>query len=334
MKIGFCLTKEILARCFRDADLNRLGGHDLAYAFAEDPSEIWQRWDQLVRGAEVLVTGWGTPPISDAMLRRCDKLKLIVHAAGSIRHLLPVSVLDHGLRVATANSALAVGVAETTLGMIISGLKAFDRCAQLTRSGGWKNGDVSTPGFRIREFFDVTVGLVGLGQVGRHLAHLLTAFEVNVLAYDPYAPATIGESLNVELVDLNELFRRSDVVSLHLPSLPETQRLISADLLSQMTDGAILINTARGAVVDESALISELRTGRISAILDVTDPEPPMADHPFRSLPNVMLTPHIAGSVSNGCFRQGRCAVDQILAFAAGRIIPGEVTAESLAIMA
>ncbi len=293
-----------------------------------------QDWARLCKDAQVLVTGWHTPPITERMLAQAARVRLVAHAAGSVKHLLAPSVFEHGIRVATANSALAVGVAETTLGMIISGLKGFDRCAQLTRQGRWKTNDTDAPGFVMRELFDVTVGLIGLGQVGRAVAKLLQAFEVEVLAHDPHASAADAEVLDLTLVDLPELLSQSDVVSLHAPALLATRHMLSRPQFALMRDEAIFINTARGSIVDEEALVAELKTGRISAILDVTDPEPPPPDHPFRKLPNVVLTPHIAGAVNNGCLRLGRYAVDQILAYAGGRRIAGEVTAEALAIMA
>jgi phosphoglycerate dehydrogenase-like enzyme len=110
--------------------------------------------------------------------------------------------------------------------------------------------------------------------------------------------------------------------------------MLGAAQFKMLQDGAIFINTSRGALIDEAALVAELKTGRFFAFLDVTDPEPPAADHPFRSLPNCTLLPHVTGPVTNGCFRQGRLITDQVLAFAANNPVKGEVTKEQAKIMA
>ncbi|MCC6423069.1 MAG: hydroxyacid dehydrogenase [Phycisphaerales bacterium] len=284
--------------------------------------------------AEIVVTGWDSPPISEAMLDQAKSLQLIVHAAGSIKHLLPAGVWERNIRVATNNYALGVGVAETTLGMIIAGLKGFIPCNALTHDGGWKSNGTSLPGFSVREVFDVTIGLVGLGQVARHLLGLLKGFEVAVVAYDPVIDPAEADAMGVELVELNELFARSDVVSIHAPALPMTRHMIGNSQLRLLKDDSILINTARGNVIDDSALIEELKRRRIWTFLDVTDPEPPAVDHPFRSMPHVILTPHIAGAISNGIRRIGRNVVRQIGEFVDGSEVNGEVTAERAILMA
>ena len=301
---------------------------------AASEAELVRQWPASLARARALITGWSTPPLTDGMLDQAPQLNVIVHAAGSVKHLLPVSVWDRGIRVASANDALAIGVAETTLGMIIAGLKGFFQGERLTRSGGWKLNDFDCPGFTVRELYDLNIGLIGASQVGRHLIRLLQQFDIDILLTDPFIDPAEADRLGVELIPLDDLMRRSDVVSLHAPALPSTWRMLSGEQFRLMKDDAIFINTARGSIVDEAALITELKTGRISAILDVTDPEPPSADHPFRRLPNVVLTPHIAGAITNGCLRLGRSAVNQVLEFIQGRQMHGEITAQRLAILA
>ncbi|HHY08177.1 MAG TPA: hydroxyacid dehydrogenase, partial [Corynebacteriales bacterium] len=140
---------------------------------------------------------------------------------------------------------------------------------------------------------------------GRHMLRLLQQFEVNRLLYDPTLSGEEATKLGATKVELTELLRRSDAVLVHAPLLPETHHMLGQHNLHLLKDGAIIINTARGALIDEEALYDELKTGRILACLDVTDPEPPSPDHPLRSLPNVILTPHIAGVVNNGLYRLG-----------------------------
>ena len=221
---------------------------------------------------------------------------------------------------------MGIGVAETTLSLMIAGLKGMFPASYETRAGRWHH---SKPGgFPIREMYDVTIGLIGASRIGRHVIRLLANFEVNVLLVDPFVSAAEAALLGVELVSLDDLLRRSDVVSLHAPRCPETRHMLSRDQFKLMRNHAIFINTARGMIVDEAALCDELRTGRIFAFIDVTDPEPPAVDHPFRSLPNVVLLPHIAGAVGNGCLRMGRSIVDQLLEFADGKTMHGEITRE------
>lgn len=358
MKILFHLPPSTLDQCFAGADLERLqtryevvlpsrpAASDGPDAFARyaatgaagpDHPELRLLQENFTRHAasvEAMVTGWGTPPMTVAMLDAARRLKVIVHAAGSIRGLLPAEVWTRGIRVGTANGALATGVAETTLGMIIAGLKGFFPARDWTRQGNWHDPRLGTDRVVTRELFGTIVGVISASKVGQHLIHLLRQFEVDILLHDPLVTEERARALGVRRVTLDELVRRSEVVTLHAPSLPSTRHLLRREHFRAMKDRAIFINTARGAIVDEAALVAELKTGRISAFIDVTDPEPPSKDHPFRTLPNVVLTPHIAGATSNGCRRQGRSAVDQLLEVADGRPMHGEVAAEMAPTMA
>lgn len=323
------------ARCIGTTDLARLRKHHhVITPEVEDDAELKREWSRCAGQFDAVVTGWGTPPITDAMLDAAQGLQLIVHAAGSVKYLLPLSVWDRGICVASCNEALAINVAETTLGMIILGLKGVFQANALTHQNGWKINDTDCPGFRTREVYETTIGLIGASQVGRHVIRLLRAFEAHVLVADPYLGTDEAELLEVERVSLDELLCRSDVVSLHAPALPETRQMLGREQFRMMKDGAIFINTARGMIVDENALAEELVRGRLFAFIDVTDPEPPAKDHPFRQVPNVVLTPHIAGATSNGCRRLGRSAVDQLLLFTRGQRPSGEITAQRLATMA
>lgn len=335
LPVWMALTAGMRQRCFEPHLLQRLRGMcDLRVADAADEPALAARWMEEVGDAAVVITGWHTPPITAAMLAAAPQLQLILHAAGSIRALVPEEAFERGIRVATANAALARGVAETTLGLVIVGLKGIFPASRLVAGGGWKRGDFETPGVRVRETYGSTVGIVGAGEVGRQLIALLQPLGMRVLVHDPFLEPQQAAGLGVERVDLPELLERSDVVSLSAAALPSTRHLIGAAQLAAMRPGAILINTARGMLVDEAALVAELRRGRIWAFLDVTDPEPPVADHPLRSLPNVVLTPHLAGALNNGCLRLGACVVEQLAEYQAGRPLTGEVQPHRRAVMA
>ncbi len=163
------------------------------------------------------------------------------------------------------------------------------------------------------------VGVVGASRIGRRLIELLRPHDLRVSLADPYVDPPEAARLGVLLLPLDDLLRTSDIVTLHAPQTPETRRLIGARELALMPGGSVLINTARGALVDHDALIGELRTGRLSAVLDVTDPEPLSADSPLFDLPNAFVTPHLAGSQGNEVARLGRTVVEE-----AGRLATGD----------
>lgn len=324
----------MVKHCFAPKDLDRLRSHDLMVTDDDDPAALLETWRSHAAAIDLVLTGWDSPPITDAMLNEAPGVRAVIHAAGSVKPFIPASIWRRGIRVASCSDALGVGVAETTLGMIIAGLKGFFPCHRVTTEGGWQQELLRLESFSVRELYEITIGVIGASRVGRHLIRLLKAFEVRVLLADPHVDEREAQHLGVERVALDELMASSDVVTLHAPALESTRGMLGARQFRSMKNGAIFINTARGMIVDESALLKELHTGRIWAFLDVTAPEPPAADHPFRRLPNVILTPHISGALANGCLRMGRSAVEQVLEFARGEVMHGEITADRFAQLA
>ena len=333
MRIFFYLPTRTITRCFKPEHIERLGReHQLVFCGEIATPESWTAH---APQANAIITGWGTPAITEEQLATATELRVLVHSAGSARYLIPPSFWKRPLRLATCNEALGVGVAETTLGMIIAGLKGFFPASANTRAGNWSNSpSFNIGGFVIRELYETPIGIIGASKIGRHLIRLLKNFQVQVLLYDPYLTEQEADDLGVQKVELDDLMSQSEVVTLHAPAMESTRHMLGREQFAAMKDGAIFINTARGIIVDEAALVAELKTGRIFAFIDVTDPEPPAADHPFRQLSNCVLTPHIAGGVTNGCLRQGRSVVDQIQEFTRGQTMHGEVTAERFKIMA
>ena len=277
--------------------------------------------------ADVLITSWSTQPFDPAQVRG-SRLQLAVHAAGTIRGLFPKSVLSSGLRVAQGGSAaMALPVAEMALTLtlaLLRNLHTHDRALQSTRD--WVAGGTGILGRSIQAQH---IGIVGLSRTGRHYAEMLHGLGVRrISAYDPYISSADAEALGVQLLDLDDLFAGSDVVAVHAPVTPETRGLIDAETLSKLRDGATLINTARSAVTDEPALVAELVSGRINAGLDVFDSEPLPPDSPLFGLPNVLLTPHVAGGTVEARFAQGATVVAEVERFLAGAELQHEVTAE------
>lgn len=275
-----------------------------------------QARDVLAR-VDVLVTGWGCPFISSDVLNAAPYLRLVAHAAGTVKSLIDPVAYERGIIVTHAADANAVPVAEFTLAAIIFANKRVWHFADLYDEDRARRSSYAMMDEPIGNYRRV-IGIVGASRIGRRVIAALQALECSVLLYDPFVPADDPLTAQVELVELNALMARSDVVSIHAPSLPATRGMIGSHQFKLMRDGATFINTARGAIVDEAALITELKTGRISAVIDVTDPEIPDADSALHSLPNVVLTPHIAGAVGLERSRLGRLVAEEIDRFAQG----------------
>ncbi|MFF6784605.1 NAD(P)-dependent oxidoreductase [Streptomyces sp. NPDC012510] len=280
---------------------------------AEDFSDPEVR--KALAAAEVLITGWGCPRIDEAVLDAAPELRAVLHSAGSVKGFLAPAVWERGIAVSTAATANALPVAEYTLAMILLAgkdiLGSRDRLRAERVSPGW--GFVPGIGNHGRR-----VGLIGASRIGRRVIELLRPFDLRVTLTDPYVDEAGAAALGVPLLPLDDLLRTSDIVSVHAPDTPETRRLIDRRALALMPDGAVLINTARGGLVDHDALIDELRAGRLSAILDVTDPEPLPADSPLLDLPNAFVTPHLAGSQGNEVARLGLAVMEEAARLAAG----------------
>nr|BFF25705.1 hydroxyacid dehydrogenase [Glycomyces mayteni] len=280
-----------------------------------DPSQVAERYEGFapLADAEVVVSGWGAPRLDAAALDRAPRLHTVLHAAGSVKPLVAESGWER-LAVSSAADANALPVAEYTLAAILlagKGIFALREAFRADRSFalGYIHPEVGN--------FGRTVGIVGASRIGRRVLELLRPFDFRVLLADPYVDA--GEVPGAELVDLDRLVAEADIVSLHAPDLAETAGLLGAERFAAMKDGAVVINTARGRLVDTDALVAELATGRISAVLDVTHPEPLPADSPLFALPNVFLTPHVAGSQGNELARMGLYIVEEAERLAAGR---------------
>jgi len=272
----------------------------------------------LFEGVDGVLTTWGARPIDETVLRRADRLRIVAHAAGSVRWVVPRMAIERGIVVTSAAAAIARTVAEHALLLMIALLRRLPLFLDPMRMSAVTGGTHNAPS---RTLWDKTVGIIGFGNVGRHLAGLLRPFHVRVLVHDPFvAPERVREHA-AEWVELDELLANSDVVSLHCPYVDATEKFIDADKLARMRDGAVFINTARGGNVDQDALIAELIKGRLWAGLDVATPDPGRLprDHPLARLPNVILTPHIAGPTTDDLPRLAAMALDDMAAFFAGR---------------
>ncbi|MFJ6324392.1 MULTISPECIES: hydroxyacid dehydrogenase [unclassified Rhizobium] len=288
---------------------------------------------KLLAETEILVTGWGSRTIDAAALAQAPRLKLVAHSAGTVKGLLGDSLFDRGIVVSHAAQANALPVAEFTLAAIIFAGKKVFQFRDFYVADRDRKRTVPMQAEAIGNY-DRTVGIIGASRIGRRVIELLSPFDYRILLYDPMVGSAEAAQMGVEKTELDTLMASADIVSLHAPSLPATHHMIDAGRLSLMKEGATFINTARGALVDEAALIAVLKTGRIDAIIDVTDPEIPEAASAFYDLPNVFLTPHIAGAVGLERIRLGEMAVDEVVRFIEGKPLLYEIRREDMARMA
>ncbi len=318
---------------FPDGLLDRLGS--LGRLLDREPLQTFsdERARRLLHDTEILVTGWGAPHVGRDVLSAAGGLKLVAHAAGTVKGLIGEEVFRAGVAVSHAAEANAIPVAEFTLAAILFAGKQVFRFRDTYVAD--RNRDRTHPMQRLAiGNYGRTVGLVGASRIGRRVINLLKPFDFKVILFDPTLSASECAAIGVEKVDLDTLMSSADIVSLHAPSLPSTHHMIDTQKLSLMKDGATLINTARGAIVDEQALLATLSTGRIDAIIDVTDPEIPDSRSAFYDLPNVFLTPHIAGAVGFERTRLGEMAVNEINRHVSGQPLQYGITVADLDNMA
>ena len=283
---------------------------------------------------DVLVTGWRSPKLTDSVIAAAPRLRLVAHSAGSIKFL----VAEHALRsgrfaVTTVAAAMGPSVAEMALQLTLMCLRPIHQLdAGLKAGGDWKELKARGSG---EDLAAQRVGVIGAGHTGRHYIRMMRGLGVETWVYDPYLTEERAAGMDVERVtSLDALVSSCRVVSLHAPSTPQTHHMIGRRELTQMRDGAVLINTARSSLVDPQALLDELRSGRISAALDVFDEEPLPLDNPLRTLPNVILTPHVASHTRNTHLRQGEVTADEVERFVRGQPLRYAVTPDMLATMA
>ncbi|MDB6092712.1 MAG: glycerate dehydrogenase [Verrucomicrobia bacterium] len=291
----------------------------------------YARLGETLRDVEVIITSWGMPRIDEDFLQQFPRLKIVFYAAGSVRGFVTPASWKHGVRVVSATSANAIPAAEFAFAQIILCLKQTWPLARATRQ---KRGYARAVE-RIAGTYGSTVGLLALGRIGQRVAQRLQTLSVRVLAYDPVIEPAAAAALNVSLGSLEEVFANADVVSCHLPLLPETRQLVRATHFRAMKEGASFINTARGEVVAQDEMISVLQARPdLFAALDVTHPEPPAPDSPLYAMPNVILTPHIAGCAGRECARLGAAIVDDIERWLRGEFLDHEVTESTAANLA
>ena len=335
-KILYIPTVSHTQKVFRDETFQRLMDQFDVKVNDAETNYTSEQLAEEIGGFDGLITGWGTPNLTEAVLENADKLRIVAHSAGSIKRLvgavLDKYIIPRNICVFSANVAIAYNVAEATIGMLIMmGRRIVDHALIIRETGKWKKPGLPSSGVYLT---GSTVGIVSASKVGRIVIDLLKPFKVKTLVYDPYLSDWEPGRLGVEKVELDDLFARSDFVSLHAPSIPETNKMVGAKQLRALRDGAVLVNTSRGSVLDHDALLEELQSGRISAALDVTTPEPLPPDSPLRKLTNCVITPHMSGSGDYGYHLIGTNTLQALEDFFAGKPVEGAANLSSFTILA
>jgi D-3-phosphoglycerate dehydrogenase len=274
--------------CGLDEGIIRGAGGTLQYASASSPAERTER----ARFAEVLVVG--SAPMTREFLSALPRLKGLVRGGIGVDGVDVAAATDLGIVVANVPDFCTDEVAEHTLGLIFAVARKIATIDRRVRQGQWR-GLIPTQILPIYRLRGRTLGVVGMGKIGRMVAQKARALGMNIIGFDPYLPPDVAAAIAVPLVSLNDVLRQADVVSLHVPLTPETRHLINARTLALMKSHAMLINVARGPIVDEAALQMALESGHLAgAGLDVLEPEPPAASNGLFRFENVVFTCHYA----------------------------------------
>jgi len=277
-----------------------------------------------LRDIEVIFATWGMMNFTGAQRAKLPKLKAVFYAAGNVKAFAP-SLIDNGIVLVSAWAINAIPPAEMCLSQVLLSLRGYFRCVRQYRAAKsfdakkyWRPGVMSE-----------TVGLIGLGYIGSLLRKKLRDYPLKVLAHDPFLTAERAAALDVTPVSLNELFAKSYIVSNHIPDLPTTRGVLTRTLFETLREGATFINTGRGAQVVEADLIAVLKARPdLTALLDVTAPEPPPPDSELWRLPNVVVSPHIGGTTGHEVVRLADCVIEEFEAWRAGTPLRYQVTSE------
>ncbi len=284
-----------------------------------------QEMSERVRDVDGAIFGWEGGGLSKANLDQARNLKIIGQVGGTVKHIDTDAALAKGIVIVNSAPAMSTSVAEFTLALILDCLHhivSYDRVMRDRREG---------EEFRLgRELTGKRVGLIGFGLIARELAALLQPFAVDLLVYDPYVSEEVVVNSGATVACLEEVLSTCDVVSVHAALTPETHHLLDRGTLDLLRRDAVLINTSRGDVVDQEALVEKLKEGRLTAALDVFSEEPLPASHDLREMDNVILTPHRASDTEEAYSLLGGLVVEDFERFFSGQTPLNVLTKERL----
>ena len=301
-------------------------------------SSVYTKEDVLadrLADVEAVFSTWGFPVMTDEEIAvHLPKLKIVFYGAGSVQAFAR-PLIRNGVTVVSAWMANSVPVIEYTVAQIILANKGYFGASRLCSRNAASRGASTEHFHAFRGNYDTPVGLIGLGAIGAGVARRLRDYRLKVYAYDPYCSAEKAAALGVELAELDSIFETCLTVSNHTPNIPSTKGMLNYTHFSRMPKNGVFINTGRGAQVVEADLIRALREEPArTAVLDVTDPEPPVEGHSFYELENVILTPHIAGSAGAECYRMGAYMAEEAQRYLDGDSLRYAVTEKMLETMA
>lgn len=301
---------------------------------AVDPAELSKNeYVELYRGRDAVLTTWNTPFLDREVIGAMDRLKIISHCGGEVRPFLGPDIfeLKPDLLICNASNVMAKPVAEHTLTVTLCLLRSLLHFKEWVRfNENWWEYD---PHKNV-SLLQKKVGIVGLGQIAWEFIKLVRPFDVELLVYSSHLTEEEARKEKLVKAGLEEIFSTCDVITLSAAAVKTNRHMINRHLLRMIKPGAVLVNNARGMLIDEQALVEELRTGRFSAAIDVTDPEPPAAGHPLRDMPNVLLTPHTGGPVPHQRHWMMEEAVCNLKAFFSGGKVRGIIDKKRFSYMA
>ncbi len=279
---------------------------------------------RLLEGAQACITGWGAPHFTDETVEACPRLGFIGYAGGSVKAYICDAIVRRDIAVSSADIINAEDVSQTAIGLILTGIRGL--VPRYLESRGER-----LPAYPSRGISGKTVGVVGAGLIGRKVMSFVRGLDVGLLLADPFLDGSQSAELGAELVSLDELARRSDVISIHVPSLPETRGMFNRRFFAAMKDDAVLINTALGDLVDQRALAHRLSESRIFAYADVIDPG---QDETVLTLANFAYSPAVAGCLRDTQYRMGEFVVAEMDRFFAGEPLVNRFDFSKMAIRA
>jgi phosphoglycerate dehydrogenase-like enzyme len=321
-KIGILVKTSLRERILSEEDLEKMKSfadveiNPIDEDFSEDEAAAF------LEGKDGAMSSWRVTNLTPGILEKSPGLKIWAYGAGTVKGKICEEAWEKGVIVTSAAPAIADDVAELTIGFITIGLRRVIPYMREMQANEPALKPLS------RSLYKRTVGVISASQVGQRVMRLLQPYDVRILLYDPFMPEDRArDEFSAELADLETIARESDVVTIHAPKLEATYHMYKATHFKLMKDDAVFVNTSRGDNIDEAALIDELQKGRLFAFLDVTSPEPPVAESSLRSLPNCVLTPHVAGQQS---YRIGNLVVEELQRCFAGEDQIFRVTREML----
>jgi (S)-sulfolactate dehydrogenase len=271
--------------------LERIPGAQVDVRVGMKPQEL----REIIGGYEALAVRSATK-VTKEVLEAAQKLRVIGRAGTGVDNIDLAAASRRGVVVMNAPGGNSVSVAEHTMALLLALARQVADASQSTRGGKWEKKKFASG----RELSGKTLGVIGTGSIGGLVVRRAQAFGMKVIGYDPFLGAEAAQNLGIELVDLPEIWKRSDAVTLHVPLTEQTKNMVGAAQIAQMKPGALLVNCARGGLVDEAALAAALKAGKLGgAALDVFEEEPPPASHPLFSCPNFIGTPHLGGSTED-----------------------------------